>query len=166
MERFQEHKQKAVRNLEIGEHMLTVTYPLLKDTKLLLGVCENIFLALTNIMSSVVYHELTFKRVPPFQDDFDSKFSVFNRRIVPRYGVKKDYIDLLRDMKELVLKHKKSPVEFVRKDKFIICDDNYEYEAIDAAKLRKYLDDAKEFYKDMSKITEKHENIFKRRSLR
>jgi hypothetical protein len=163
---FQAYKRKASRNIEIGDHLLTVTYPLLKDSKLLLGVLENIFLALTNSMSSVLYYELEFKRIPPFKDEFDSKYSVFARRVVPRYRTRKETLELLQEVKDLVMKHKKSPVEFVRKDKYIICDENYGFDALDTALLRKYLEETKRFYRDIDEITSKHENLFKRRTLR
>ena len=166
MEPFLELREKSQRNLEIAEHILTVTYPLLKDPKLLLGVCENTFLGLTNSMSSVLSYELAFKRIIPYKDNFEGKYSVFCRKIVPRYNVKKEHLDLLQDVKSLVLKHRKSPVEFARKEKFVICDNGYQCETLEAPKLKGYLDKAKIFYNDMARITEKYENIFKRRLLK
>jgi len=166
MERFLQLKQQSIRNLEIAEHLLTVTYPLLKDPKLLLGVSENIFLSLTNSMSSVLYYEYTFKKIPGFNDDFDSKLSVFTRRIIPRYNIGRDRLQLLQDMRDLVLKHKQSPVEFTRKDSYIICDDEYEdIQILEAPKLRDFLEKAKKFQLDMAQITEEHENLFKRRAI-
>lgn len=165
MERFIQLKDQAKRNLDIAEHILTVTYPLLKDTKLLLGVSENIFLGLTNSMSSVLHYELIFKRIPPFYEDFDSKLNVFGRKVIPRHNIKRDNLILLQEVKDLVLKHKKAPVEFVRKDNLVMCDDEYkDVETLSAPKLRDLLERAKKFQSEMAKITEEHENLFKRRA--
>ena len=48
MEKFQQLNEEAIKNYRIADHILNKTYPLLKDTRMLVGVTENIFLALTN----------------------------------------------------------------------------------------------------------------------
>jgi len=70
MEKFQELRELSKKRIRVADHMLTMTYPLVQDSKLLLAVVENIFLALTYIMGSVLHYERTFKRIPLFQDDF------------------------------------------------------------------------------------------------
>ena len=42
MEKFQEAREKALRNLQIADHMVSTTYPLLKDNRLLLTATENL----------------------------------------------------------------------------------------------------------------------------
>ena len=163
MESFQESRRRAERNLQIAEHMLTVTYPLLQDAKLLLGVTENIFLGITNSMSAVVFFERTYKRIPPFHDNFESKFNTFTARIVPRYGIDKKYITLLKTIKEIVLKHKKSPIEFARKGKFVICDDKYNVRQITEQELRTHLNDAKEFHQIAKRLVARSESFFVKR---
>jgi len=75
MEQFQEAIQKANQKLKIADHMIFMTYPLVKDSKLLLSIIQNIFLALTNAMSSILYYERLFKKIPSFNDNFDSSVS-------------------------------------------------------------------------------------------
>ena len=65
MEQFQESRDNAKKKIQIADHMLGVTYPLVKDTKLLVVIMENIFLAYTNAMAAILYHERLFKRIPP-----------------------------------------------------------------------------------------------------
>ncbi|MBW2986968.1 hypothetical protein KY336_00310 [Candidatus Woesearchaeota archaeon] len=168
MESFQECRRRAERNLQIAEHMLTVTYPLLKDAKLLLGVTENIFLGITNSMSAVVFFERKYKRIPPFHDNFESKFNTFTARIVPRYGIDKKYIILLKAIKEIVLKHKQSPIEFARKGKFVICDEKYNnVRQITDQELRQHLNDAKEFHQISKRLVARSESFFtKRKAIR
>ncbi|MBW3013606.1 hypothetical protein KY340_05385 [Candidatus Woesearchaeota archaeon] len=163
MESFQECRQRAERNLQIAEHMLTVTYPLLKDAKLLLGVTENIFLGITNSMSAAVFFERTYKRIPPFHDNFESKFNTFAARIVPRYGISKKYIQLLDIIKEIVIKHKQSPIEFARKDKFVICDEKYNIKQITEKELRQHLQQAKELHQIIIRIVSQNEGFFSKR---
>src|SRR3989338_261446 len=95
MEKFQESRERARRNIQLADHMLTQTYPLVKDPKLLLAVIENIFLALTNAMASVLYYERLFKRIPPFHDNFESKFYLFKMKTAMKYNIGPDYLKLM-----------------------------------------------------------------------
>ena len=44
MEKFQELREISKKKIFLADHILTQTYPLLKDPKLLLATTENIFL--------------------------------------------------------------------------------------------------------------------------
>ena len=160
MEKFQSLRQESLKKYRVADHILNVTYPLLKDTKLLLGVTDNLFLALTTAMSSVLYHERIFKLVPFFEDSFESKFNVFRHRCVPRHKINSEYIDLIQDLQEIISLHKKSPIEFRRKDRFIICNKNYQMRGITTNQLKTYLQKTKEFLKITQDITSSKERFF------
>ena len=64
MEKYEEIRDKAIKNIKIADHMLTQTYPLVKDPRLLLTVLENVFLSLTNAIGALLYFERLYKRVP------------------------------------------------------------------------------------------------------
>lgn len=160
MERFQEAMAKAKRNLQIADHMLTQTYPLVQDKKLLLAVMENIFLALTNAMASVLYYERLFKRIPPFLDNFESKFNMFKIKTAVRHNFNPEYLNLMQDVKGIVLEHRKSTVEFARNDKFIICSDNYRLRTITVQQMKGYISKTKLFIEDVDRIVSKEEHLF------
>jgi len=161
MERFQEVREKANKHIHIADHLLSVTYPLIKDNKLLLAVIENIFLAYTNTIGSLLYFERTFKRIPPFQDNFESKFTMFRETCVLKYKIDKSYVSDIQDLKNIILAHKKSPVEFTRKDRFVICSDNYKLKTISIDELKKQIDKAKLFIQEMNNIISKNEGLFR-----
>ena len=77
MEKFQELRDAANKKLQLADHILTMTYPIVKDPKLLLSVVENLFLAFSYGIGSVLHYERLFKRIPPFPDNFASKFELF-----------------------------------------------------------------------------------------
>ena len=161
MEQFQESREKAKKNIQIADHMLGVTYPLVKDTKLLVAIMENIFLAHTNAMAAILYHERVFKRIPPFQDTFDSKFNMFRERCVEKYEFDKSEVADMRDIKELLVQHRKSPMEFVRKDRFVICSDNYRMKTLSLVDIQSYISKAKIFIEKMNSITSENEGLFR-----
>lgn len=152
MDYIQELKEEALKKLKTADHILTQSYPLVKDTRLLLAVMDNIFLSLTSSMSSLLYQERLLKTIPPFHDNFDSKFNMFRSKIVGKYGIKKEHIDLLQEVNDTILEHRKSPVEFTRKDSFVICSEKYDLKAVSADKISKYLSQAKDFVNSMSKL--------------
>jgi hypothetical protein len=161
MERFQVARETARKNIRIADHMLTITYPMVKDPKLLLAVLENIFLSLTNAMGAVLYHERLFKRIPPFHDTFESKYNMFVAKVVPKYGIDRTMLNVMVEIKDILLEHKKSPVEFTRQNKFVICSDSYNMKTISLEQLKAYIAKTKVFVEQMARLTEKHEEIFR-----
>ena len=161
MEEFQLARGKAQEKLKLADHMLTQTYPLVNDPKLLVAVMENLFLALTNSMASLLYYERTFKRIPTFVDNFENKFELFKGKCLPRYGLNKEYLDLVLSVKDAVIAHRKAPVEFARKDNFVICSDTYKLKTISVEKIKEYILQTKTFLKEISAIVSKNERIFR-----
>lgn len=159
MERFQEHREKAKRHAHIADHMLTQTYPMIKDPKLLLAVLENIFLSLTNAMSALLYYERMYKRVPPFHDNFESKFNLMKMKLADRLNISRDYLHLIQEVKNLVSEHKSAPVEFQRKDVFVICSDNYRMQTVSLNQMKNYVSKTKTFIGEVNNILNKDEGM-------
>lgn len=163
MEKFAEYKQRAVQNVKVADHMLTMTYPLVKDPKLLLAVLENQFMATTNAMASILYYERLFKRVPPFHDTFESKYNLFKQKIVPAYQVDLKWVRFIAELKELVQDHKESTTEFPRKGKFILADNDYRIRTLGEEDLKYYLQLTKDFVNYVLQLVSKNDAKFGRR---
>ena len=161
MEKFQELRDSAGKKLQIVDYMLTMTYPLVRDPKLLLSVAENLFLAYSYSISSLLHYERLFKRIPPFQEDFSSKLDMFADRCLKKYSIDSENISIIRDLKEIIVAHRKSPVEFSRKDSFVICDGDYRLRTISPGIIKGYVEKAKLFIKKASSIVGKDESIFR-----
>lgn len=161
MEKFQEARDKALKNLKIADHMVSVTYPLLKDNRLLLAATENLFLSVSNAMNAILYYDRLFKRVPPFTDSFDVKFSLFKRKCAQRYHLKPTHAELIKEVRDILVYHRKSPVEFSRKDTFVICSSDYRLRTISQKDLKDYLGKAKVFIQLMLKIVQQNEGLFR-----
>lgn len=156
MEQYEEAIQKSKKNIAVADHMTFVTYILLKDPKLLVLIMDNVFLALTYSMSALLYYERFYKSIPPFNDTFEPKFMLFKERI-RNYSIGKDYADLIREVKDVVVSHKKSPIEFIRKDRFVICSDNYRMKTISLDDIKKYVTKTKLFIQLVDNILKKKE---------
>ncbi|MBC8500273.1 MAG: hypothetical protein ISS25_04710 [Nanoarchaeota archaeon] len=161
MEEFQVARDKAKKSIKVADHMLIMTFPLVKDPKLLLAVLENIFSALINAMSSLLYHERLFKRIPPFQENYDAKFTMFRDKLVQRHDINKESLKLMQEIREILLEHKNSPVEFSRGDRFVICSPTYRMKTISVNDIKKYIAKTKLFVADMERLVSKDAGIFK-----
>lgn len=152
MEKFFELMDLAEKKLSIADHILTISYPSIKHPKLLLASAENLFLALSYSITSLLHYERRFKRIPPFSEDFRNRFEVFKDECAPRYSIQNEHIRIIQDLKEILMAHKQSPMEFSRKESFVICDEAFESKVITPDKMKSYLKKAKLFIKNLSTI--------------
>jgi hypothetical protein len=154
---YNELREEAKKKIRIADHMLFVTYPLIKDPKLLIAVIENIFLTLTNTTGYILYYERKFKNVPSFFDTFESKYRVFSEKIVEKYKIDKNYLEFLKKIRNILIAHRRSPMEFSRKDKFVICSSDYKLEVLGVNEIKDYLEKAKSFFSLIDKIIKRNE---------
>lgn len=151
-EKYETELEEAKRNIKIADHMINVTYNFVNDPKLLGTIMENVYLAVAKTMSSILLYERIYKRIPPFNDTFDSKLYFFERKIVNLYELNKEYLNLIRETRELMLSHNESEIEFSRKNEFVICDSNYAIKKIDVKKIKNLIRTTKSFISDIDEI--------------
>ncbi|MEA2036452.1 MAG: hypothetical protein U9O94_03020 [Nanoarchaeota archaeon] len=162
MGKWEELMSLALKKIQIADHMLTMTYPLVKDPKLLLNIMENTFLALTNSVGALLHYERTYKRVPQFQDTFASKFNIFKQKCTTRYNIDPKYILMMQDIKDIIVHHRKSPMEFTRNDALVICSDDYMMKTISVDKMKSYVLKSKTFVSSISHIISSNKEAFNR----
>ena len=161
MEKFQEARQKAIQSFKTADHMVYVTYGVVKDAKLLLAILENLNTSLQETMNSILQYDRLFKRIPIFQDTFESKYNMFRLKSARRYKLESQYITTIAEVKETLDEHKKSPVEFVKNDRFVICNEGYRMKTLSINEIKKYLGIAKLFIQEANLITSKNEEFFR-----
>jgi len=135
-EKYLELQKKSIHNLKNAKQTIDFTYKMVKENKLLMGVVNELFLACSFAMGSLLYYELLHKRINFFEDKFESKLRIYKNKVSERYGLNPNYIKLMRDLKEIVIAHNQSPIEFSKGDKFVICSDNYELKQITLESLK------------------------------
>jgi hypothetical protein len=145
MELFEKLHKDAEEKWRTADYLAGTAYNNLQDPKLLLTALENVFLAFSYALSAVVHYERLWKRVPPFTDDFEGRMMIMQRYVQHRYDVDSEYLKSLREVKLLVLEHKKSPIEFRRKDQFVICTDDYQLKVLTQSVVRGYVGKCKDF---------------------
>lgn len=145
MEKHALFLQEAGRNLRVASHMLVQTYPMVGDPKMLLTITGQVLESMNCSIASLLQLERTYKRIPPYEDDFKSRLDAFRFHVVDRYNIDRSYLLLMTDMKKMMDAHKQSSVVFSRKDKYVICTDGYFMHELTEKRIKEYIIKAKEF---------------------
>lgn len=142
---FLKAKEYATQKYEGARHLLNVTFPTVKDPKLLLGVIDNLVESFNYSIDAILTYERLLRVVPIYTNDQKSKFRLFQQKSVPRNKIPLRYISLYQELKEVLDLHKKSPMAFQRGNKFVICNKDYMLKTLSLNDIRDYLQLTKEF---------------------
>jgi hypothetical protein len=159
MEDFKVVLYEANKSIKTADHLIYMTYPMIKDIKILASVIENINLALIKTMDAMLYYEKMYKRINFLPDDFQSRMDLF-KRVADRYNIDREHIQLIKDIKYLIDLRRRSPMEFIRRDKFVISDDNFRLKTLNYEKIKEYLNSSKLFISKVNRILLQNGRIF------
>jgi len=157
MEKFLELEEAALKHIKNAEYGITFTYPLVKESKVLISVVNHLFLACTNIAGSLLYYELLYKSISPFPDNFESKFHIMKNALLDKYNLDPDYLKMMRKLREIIIAHNNSPIEFSRAGKYVICNDEYDLKEITLPWLKETHGKTKLFIDEVISITHKRQ---------
>ena len=147
---------EAERQRQSADHLIYITLPVVKDTRLLLRALESIGKSVTLSISTILKFEYLYKRVELFANP-EKNLETFFKKCAVRYGLnEQDNLDLKRIL-FLGKKHKESGFEFSKYRKAVILDDNLTVDEVTEGQI-------KEFLKVSRKIIEKSLAILKGQS--
>lgn len=152
MEIFQQHLLEAKKAFETADHLAFVTFPLINDAKLLLLITQNVQKALNNAMDALLSYDELYKRIPPLPSDFITRYEIFRSRIAKRYNIPRENIVLINDINSILIHRRESPIEFARKDKFIIASETYKLKMLTLNKVRNYVLETKKFIDKVNEV--------------
>ena len=136
---------EALKKFRTADHILYVTYPLVSDNKLLISVAENLNLALLKALDALLMYECLFKRIRDVPFDFIDKLDILKRITGPKYKIERSSIVVIEELYGIIEERRKSPIEFVKKEKYVICSDDYRISVLTVEKLKNYLNTSRLF---------------------
>ena len=137
-----ESLKKAIKSIRIADHMLYVTYPVIRDKRLLLKALDEVYDSIISIINAILQYDYLYKRIN-LTNDPKQNFDVFLNRCATRYNLTGEEISSIMELFAIIENHKKSPMEFLRKDKIVIMSESLKTVVIDSERLKKYLSLAK-----------------------
>jgi hypothetical protein len=136
MEQYLESLNLALKSLKIADHIIYVTYPVIKDKKLLLKSLDSLYESLIYMINAVLQYDYMFKRIKLYEESHEN-FRTFTERCAKRYNITNEEIDEIKKLISLAEKHKKSSVEFQRNEKVILMSESLSTTPIDMETMKK-----------------------------
>ena len=130
---------RAEKSLRTADHMIYITYPLIKENRLLRSVLEQLYGIADSIIKASLYYEHAYKRIQsPPTELWAQNFEVF-RGCSGSFALTDAELQPLQELFELAAKHKASSTEFIRKDRLVFMSSNARTESVSLEQLKGYL---------------------------
>lgn len=139
MESFQTLRIRALEKLNMADYLVSTTYSLVKEPKLLISVIEKLYAAFELTITALLEYEKNFKFIPVYSDNFDDRIDIFKRKIATKYEISNEIVDFIIRLKKTLDEHKKASVEFTKKETFVISDNNYNIITLNINEVKKNL---------------------------
>jgi len=137
-EKYKEKIALAIKNMKIADHITYVTYPVIKDKRLLLKSLDSVYDSIAGIINAILYYDYIWKRIELHKDP-KINFDTFLGKCSPRLELGTEEIRDILELFATVESHRKSPLEFMRKDKIVIMSTSLRTSIIDLERVKKYL---------------------------
>jgi len=138
--------EKAEKALRTADHMIYITYPLIKDNRILKNVLDQFHNVAESIAYSILNYEFRYRRIGPITltklDTYGQNWSTFIK-CSPRFSISPEETAKIKEMLEIILKHQASTVEFARKDRLVFISNNAHAESISFDQMKSYLNNLK-----------------------
>jgi len=142
MDKYLENLQSAIKDIKIADHILYVTFPVIKDKRLLMKALDQIYRSVISAINSILQYDFLFKRVSLSKNPKEN-WSVFTGKSAPRFNISREELSIISELISIIESHKKSPMEFQRKEKIVIMSDSLKTTIVDSDSLKTFLRTAK-----------------------
>jgi len=151
MNEFLENLEEAEKITRTADHLIYVTYPLIKDKKLFLKILTEINRAIIKSITAILQYEYLYKRIILYKDP-KTNFETFKTKSAARYNISREEIKKIFELMNLVDEHEKSTMEFVKDDKVIILAKDMKSSVLNLEKLKEFVSLAKSILSKIRKI--------------
>jgi hypothetical protein len=155
-ERHEELLQRAKKEIELADHMLYVTLPMIKEVKFLLAITEHIVIAANHALEALLEYERHWKRLDAFHYSFAVEINVYRTSgVETRYNFDSKFYRLLQKLMEIQRFDKESMIRFKRGDKYILTSNEYSMSVLDSDSIKRYSNLTKKFVEQIGNIVVK-----------
>ncbi len=142
MQKFIENLEEAERINSSLNHLVYVTFPVVKDKKMLLKVIVEVKTSITKTINSILHYEFIYKKIR-LSENQQKNFQTFVENCAPRYKITSIEISKIKELFDLIEKHHESSMEFTRGEKVVILSPEMKQRAISLEQTKEYLELAK-----------------------
>lgn len=140
--------EKAKKALQMADHLTYITFPIVKENRLLLKILEEISQSLISVINSILQYEYTYKRIQLYKDAREN-FRTF-KSIAGKYNISQEQLNKIIEILSLAEKHKTSPFEFSKNNKIVIMSNEMRTDTLTLDKIKTYLLETKDTVRKVS----------------
>lgn len=153
MEKFLEYLEESEKIVRAVDHMTYVTFPLIKEKKLLIKIIVELKKAIIYCINSILQYEHIQNKIK-LQKDTKSNFQIFLHQSSKRFDISREEIEKIIEVLEIVESHNQSSMEFVKENKIIFLSENMQQSTLTLEKIKNFIITIKIIIKKVkSKIT-------------
>ncbi len=152
MEKYHTLIESANLHFKNADHMIFITYPLLNDPKLMMTIVEKLYTSVLLAIKAILHYDYLYKNISFVPEKEEEQVKLFKEHTVKQYHLGKEILLAIAELKDLVDFRKKSPIEFVRKNNFIVCSAGYTTKTINFQKIKKYAQEIKYFLMQINNV--------------
>ena len=124
-----------MQSLHRAQVLMQVHYPSMEDPKVLMHAIN----ALQRATGLAIDGLLIWDDVDIRAKGLNQRIALFHGRCAPKYGLCSEELMLVRDLREVMVAQRDSPLTFRRKGSYVICSDALKMKIIDLATVEAYL---------------------------
>ncbi len=138
---------QSKRRIQVADHFLTQTYPLVQDPKLLVNVLDGVLRATEELIDAMLQYEREEGRIPAYHEgNFVAKLALIRGDVAKRYNFGHIDLAMIAEMQELLHAHRNSTIEFSRRGQFVMAHEDYRLATLSVDKIKTYLTRTKSLY--------------------
>jgi len=138
MEKFLEYLSESKRIIKTCDHMIYVSFPLIKDKRIIIKVLIELKKSLAFIINAILQFEYIYKRIK-LSKNAKTNLQTFINKSAIRFNIEKEEIKKILYLFEIVELHKASAMVFPKEDKIVILSENMNKEIITSEKIKEFL---------------------------
>lgn len=154
MQKILQNLIEAEKKIQIANHLIYVTFPLIKNKRLLIKIIQDLKTAVLNCVNTILQYESLKKRIKLTQDPLEN-FKIFSEQCTPQYTLTEQETQQILDLFKLAKKQEQSSMEIMKNEKVILLSKNLTPEFITIETAKKYLQLAIEILKKTKETLKK-----------
>jgi len=123
MEKIIGYLQEAEKINKTIDHIIHVTFPLLRDKKVLIRTITELKKSAAYCINSILQYEYLYRRVQLYRNP-KMNLKTFTNKCAQKYGLSPEETEKLKDLFRIVEQHNESAMEFTRNQRLVIITDS------------------------------------------
>ena len=154
MENYHELINKAQKEIDSSDHLLFVTYNIVKDSKFVFSVTNQLIDAVKYALEALLEFERKSKLIEPYPKQFNFMVETFKKKVAERREFEEKTLSFLNKLVTMEQTIDTSSLHFRRGDTYVLADEDFGTQSIELQTIKSYFSSAQEFVTKVGDIIE------------